>query len=101
MLSKKMTFSLMSLITILALAFVVSPAMAAEFSTDLSGDGTIDAGQDLDVTIKFDVRWYRLAAVQGVRITVTVVKDDFSSTTYTVTGECRLLMMLGLTLVLL
>ena len=46
MLSKKMTFSLMSLITILALAFVVSPAMAADkFSTDLSGDGTIDAGR--------------------------------------------------------
>ena len=83
MLSKKMTFSLMSLITILALAFVVSPAMAAEFSTDLYGDGTIDAGLDLDVTIKFG-QVVSLAAVQGKRITVTVVLDDFSSTDYTV-----------------
>ena len=86
MLSKKMTFSLMSLITILALAFVVSPAMAGTFKTDLSGDGTIHAGQDIDVTIKFDAVVSK-AAVQGVRIDVTVVKDDFSSTTYQVTGD--------------
>ena len=85
MLSKKMTFSLMSLITILALAFVVSPAMAGTFKTDLSGDGTIHAGQDIDVTIKFDAVVSE-AAVRGVSITVTIVKDDFSSTTYTVTG---------------
>ena len=86
MLSKKMTFSLMSLITILALAFVVSPAMAGTFKTDLSGDGTIHAGQDIDVTIKFDAVVSE-AAVRGVRIDVTVVKDDFSSTTYQVTGD--------------
>ena len=36
MLSKKMTFSLMSLITLLALAFVVTPAMAAEFGVAMS-----------------------------------------------------------------
>ena len=36
MLSKKMTFSLMSLITLLALAFVVTPAMAAEFAATMS-----------------------------------------------------------------
>ena len=35
MLSKKMAFSLMSLITILALAFVVPSAMAATFGADL------------------------------------------------------------------
>ena len=86
MLSKKMTFSLMSLITIFALAFVVSPAMAGTFTTDLSGDGTIHAGQDLDVTIKFGAVVSE-AAVQGVAITVTVVKDDFSSATYTVKGD--------------
>ena len=37
MLSKKMTFSLMSLITLLALAFVVSSAMAAEFAVKFEG----------------------------------------------------------------
>ena len=36
MLSKKMTFSLMSLITLLALAFVVTPAMAAEFGVAMN-----------------------------------------------------------------
>ena len=36
MLSKKMAFSLTSLITIIALAFVVSPAMAAEFGVSMS-----------------------------------------------------------------
>ena len=39
MLSKKMAFSLMSLITIFALAFVVTPAMAGDFSTDISVAG--------------------------------------------------------------
>ena len=76
--SNKMTVSLMSLITILALAFVVSPAMAAEFSTDIYGDGTIDAGLDIDVTIKFG-KEVTLAAVQAVRIDVTIVKDDFTT----------------------
>ena len=38
MLSKKMTFSLMSLITILALAFAVTPVMAVgEFSVTIDG----------------------------------------------------------------
>ena len=41
MLSKKMAFSLMSLITILALAFVVTPAMAGDFGVAL--DTTNDA----------------------------------------------------------
>ena len=36
MLSKKMTFSLMSLITLLAFAFMAPSAMAAEFSVTLS-----------------------------------------------------------------
>ena len=37
MLSKKMTFSLMSLITLLALAFVVPSAMAAAFEIKIAG----------------------------------------------------------------
>ena len=40
MLSKKMAFSLMSLITLLAFAFVAPPAMAQEFGVtlDVTGD---------------------------------------------------------------
>ena len=41
MLSKKMTFSLMSLITLLALAFVAPAAMAAEFGVTMSIDSEI------------------------------------------------------------
>ena len=37
MLSKKMTVSLMSLITIFALAFAVSPAMAGDFDVTITG----------------------------------------------------------------
>ena len=37
MLSKKMTFSLMSLITLLAFAFVVSSAMAGDFDVKVIG----------------------------------------------------------------
>ena len=37
MLSKKMTFSLMSLITLLAFAFVVSSAMAGDFDVKIIG----------------------------------------------------------------
>ena len=39
MLSKKMAFSLMSLITIIALAFVAPSAMAGDFSTAITVDG--------------------------------------------------------------
>ena len=49
MLSNKMTFSLMSLITILAFAFVASTAMAGDpFSTDISADDVMEGG-DIEV----------------------------------------------------
>ena len=63
MLSKKMAFSLMSLITLFAFAFVVTPAMAAEFgvSLDMTGDVStagelqlMHPGTSLAVTVKFD-----------------------------------------------
>ena len=63
MLSKKMAFSLMSLITLLALAFVAPTAMAGEFgvAVDVTGDiGSADGlqvehpGTSLVVTVKFD-----------------------------------------------
>ena len=83
---KKMAFSLMRLITILALAFVVPSAMAARFTTALSYDEAENVdGRNVDVTVTFG-QVVSLAAVQAERITVTVVKDDFVSTDYTVTG---------------
>ena len=62
MLLKKIAFSLMRLITILALAFVASSAMAGEFgvSLDMTGDISDAAGLQLQnaatiaLTIKFD-----------------------------------------------
>ncbi|RKU15999.1 hypothetical protein C6503_13275 [Candidatus Poribacteria bacterium] len=59
MLSKKMAFSLMSLITVFALAFAVSPAMAAGFSVsmkihpddDLSSEAGAQADPNKDVRV--------------------------------------------------
>ena len=50
MLSNKMTFSLMSLITILALAFVVTPAMAQDFDVklDMADDKSSADGLQVD-----------------------------------------------------
>ena len=42
MLSKKMTFSLMSLITLLALAFAVPSAMAAAFEIKVAGPTAVN-----------------------------------------------------------
>ncbi len=65
MLSKKMAFSLMSLITLLAFAFVVPSAMAGEFGValDVTGDKSSAAdlqllhpgdGENITVVVKFD-----------------------------------------------
>ena len=63
MLSKRMTFSLMSLITLLAFAFVVPSAMAGEFGVSLDTTGDVSSAGDLQlahpgtslaVTVKFD-----------------------------------------------
>ena len=51
MLSKKMAFSLMSLIAIFALAFVVPTAMAAEFAVTLSVDAESDISSDGGIQI--------------------------------------------------
>ena len=83
MLSKKMAFSLMSLITLLAFAFAVPSAMAdakhpsglqhaalaaehAHFDTTLSYDEAENVdGRQVDVTIEFG-KVVSLAAVRGV-----------------------------------
>ena len=49
MLSKKMAFSLMSLITLLAFAFVAPTAMAGEFGVALDVTGDIGSAADLQV----------------------------------------------------
>ena len=64
MLSKKMAFSLMSLITLLAFAFVAPTAMAGEFGVALDVTGDVSSAADLQlaypaddslkVTVKFD-----------------------------------------------
>ena len=101
MLSSKMTVSLMSLITIIALSFSVTPAMAAppadhgpglghggfptghaHFDTTLSYDEAENVdGREVDVTIEFG-KVTSLAAVQATTVTVIIVNDDFKSTTY-------------------
>ena len=86
MLSNKMTVSLMSLITILALAFAVSPALAATFKLGLSYDEAENVtGDDIDVTLKFD-KVVSLTEVKKKAITITVVKSDFTSSVYTLRG---------------
>ena len=51
MLSKKMAFSLMSLITLLAFVFVAPSAMAAEFAVTLSVDAELDISSDGGIQI--------------------------------------------------
>ena len=65
MLSKKMAFSLTSLITILALAFVVTPAMAGEFGVSLDTTNDASAADDYQLLHPGD----------GNKITLTVEFD--------------------------
>ena len=71
MLSKKMTFSLMSLITLLAFAFVVPSAMAADdFDAEFSVVNRV-YGTVIEVTVSFKEE-VSLALVQAAEITVHV-----------------------------
>ena len=71
MLSKKMAFSLMSLITLLALAFVVPSAMAADdFDAEFSVVNKV-YNTDIEVTVSFKEE-VPLALVQAAKITVHV-----------------------------
>ena len=86
MLSKKMTFSLMSLITLLAFAFAVSSAMADQIGIALSYDDSENVdGRHIDVTLEFSEEM-ALSAIQDAEITVTVVYDDFTTVTGILTG---------------
>ena len=71
MLSKKMAFSLMSLITLLALAFVVPSAMAVDdFDAEFSVVNKV-YDTDIEVTVSFKEE-VPLALVQEAEITVYV-----------------------------
>ena len=74
MLSKKMAFSLTSLITIFALAFVVSTAMAAEFAVKVEGPSTVNETGEKNVSAKVTLK---ITADQPVGdITVKIVVFD-------------------------
>ena len=88
MLSKKMAFSLMSLITLLALAFVVPSAMAADdFDATFSvvrasavSDHNAMYAQDIVVTLTFGAQVAGAAATGGPTLTI-FVEDKFGSQT--------------------
>ena len=87
MLSKKMTFSLMSLITLLAFAFAVTPAMAEQIGIRLSYDEAENVdGRHIDVTLEFSEAM-ALSDIQDAMITVTVVYEDFTTVTGILTGQ--------------
>ena len=86
MLSKKMTFSLMSLITLLAFAFAVPSAMADIIGVTLSYDEAENVdGREVDVTIAFNHE-VAITEVQAAPIGITVVYDDFTTVTGILTG---------------
>ena len=88
MLSKKMAFSLTSLITILALAFVVAPAMAVDdFDATLSvvrvsakSDHNAVYGEDIEVTLTFGAQVDGDATTGGPTLTI-FVEDKFGAQT--------------------
>ena len=88
MLSKKMAFSLTSLITILALAFVVPSAMAADdFDATFSvmrvsavSDHNAVYGKDIVVTLAFGAQVDGAAATGGPTLTI-FVEDKFGAQT--------------------
>ena len=81
MLSKNMTVSLMSLITIFALAFVVTPAMAltvfldtADDDSDAAGYQRVHPGDDQELPLKVEFELAVILAKESVQI-VTLDKD--------------------------
>ena len=73
MLSKKMTFSLMSLITLLAFAFITVPVMAVDdFDATLSYDANV-RGEEINVTITFGEV---VGRVNGIAVAPTVIVTD-------------------------
>ena len=85
MLSKKMAFSLMSLITIIALAFVTVPVMAADdFDVTFSWDSTVRES-DIEVTVTFGAN-VGLTNAQAAKIQVRIIEADGTEATHEITG---------------
>ena len=87
MMSNKWAFSLTSLITIIALAFVVSPAMAQDFDAKFSvvkvsakSDHNAIYGKDIIVTLTFG------AQVDGTAAPLTIFVEDKSGSQTSVTA---------------
>ena len=84
MLSKKMAFSLMSLITIFALAFVVTPAMAGDFGVSLDKTGDVSTATDdlelehpgdgMKITLRVEFAKAVILAKESVQI-ITIDKE--------------------------
>ena len=85
MLSKKMTVSLMSLITIFALALITAPVMAEDdFDTTFSWDSTVRE-ENITVTVTFGDN-VGLANAQAASIMVRIVEANGTEATHTITG---------------
>ena len=85
MLSKKMTVSLMSLITIFALALITAPVMAEDdFDTTFSWDSTVRE-EDITVTVTFGDN-VGLTNAQAASIMVRIVEANGTEATHTITG---------------
>ena len=91
MLSKKMTVSLTSLITIFALAFVVTPAMAGEFGVSLSkvqdAEGTDDGDTLMDVSHADGTQVSKPSGDTSLRVTVMFDKAVDSANLITVVAK--------------
>ena len=81
MLSKKMAFSLMSLITLLALAFAVPSAMAAEFEIKIAGPTAVDYAVDGDGDdVDFDAAVTTRVKVSSDKPIANLVGDPSAAT---------------------
>ena len=94
MLSNKMTVSLMSLITIFALAFVVSPAMAVDFEVMIEGPRVVTYTTDADgdvssANIEIDLLVTSEEALLEPLTTGTVTDGALEADTANITGEIR------------
>ena len=81
MLSNKMTFSLMSLITIIALAFVVPSAMAGEFDVTLDGTEDVSAAADFQMdhpgtSLVVTIKSGQAIALPAASVFVTTYDED-------------------------
>ena len=84
MLSNKMTVSLMSLITIIALAFTVTPVMAADITPTLSAS-TEAYGEEILVTLTFD-KAVGLSNITPATAVVTVTSVAFNGVQAAITA---------------